>query len=820
LQPLFSLFVTSPGSLVYTLVLVFSVIAALQVSLIGRQGAARWPARRLYLGLGMVLAGQVVLFLASGLAWQGYINLHVVMPPLDRAATVFALLWIIWMWAFPLANRLADGTVAVLSLVVVVAAVYSVNVWGLYPPNLDFNGSSFDQGWEIASLALILVGMFLLFLRRPAGWGIGLGMLAINLAGHLVQFLYPMAGTDFSGVVRLAIICSYPALPVLAQRSLMVTPVAVPQVTPPAVAAQPAKDKEASQARERRHYSADPRAVFGWLQMALYNEPGKLASEFTRAFGQTMLADLTLLVRASQSGSQIDILAGYDLIHEEFRPPASVEREAVPAIANALQKGRALNLNKEDGASPDAAALAQALGMADTGNLMFVPLAAAGQAWGGVLLLSPYSNRAWTADDQTYLLSSVESMVQVLQRPANASVPVWSAVSTVPSDPSQVRRELEQAQRQMEEMKGENKLLLEEIAALRSTTPSDEIESLLAVQKESQEIIANLQDENARLIAALGTQAQSETVLDQGLAQPAAVEASQPQDSYFEEQLRAALKQAAHLENALADSNSQILKLEQALQRQGTPVTDDARIANEVTEVINALVQEYRQPMASIMGYTDLLLAESAGIIGALQRNFLERIKGSIERLQGISNDLLQITHLQSGPLELSPEPINASVLIDDAVSAISSQVRAKNISLRVDLPDELPEIKADRDALQQIVVHLLQNASGATPVEGTISLKVRLQSVDNGEPAMLLQVTDTGGGIAAEDLPKVFARRYRADHALIQGVGDTGVGLSIARTLVEALQGKIWVESTPGQSSTFSVLLPLAPKSGAAAAS
>jgi two-component system sensor histidine kinase BaeS len=103
------------------------------------------------------------------------------------------------------------------------------------------------------------------------------------------------------------------------------------------------------------------------------------------------------------------------------------------------------------------------------------------------------------------------------------------------------------------------------------------------------------------------------------------------------------------------------------------------------------------------------------------------------------------------------------------------------------------------------------------TPVEGTISLKVHLQPGNNGEPAMLLQVSDTGGGIAAEDLPRVFARRYRADNALIQGVGDTGVGLSIAKTLVDAHQGKIWVESVPGQSSTFSVLLPLSPKGGAA---
>ena len=253
----------------------------------------------------------------------------------------------------------------------------------------------------------------------------------------------------------------------------------------------------------------------------------------------------------------------------------------------------------------------------------------------------------------------------------------------------------------------------------------------------------------------------------------------------------------------------QLLALQQ-IDRQaakGVPVDEDEA-------VIAALIQELRQPMASITGYTDLLLAETAGIIGALQRNFLERIKGAIERMQGIMNDLAQMTDLQSSPPALAPESINASVLIDEALAVISSQLRSKNITLRVDMPDELPEIQADHDALQQIVMHLLQNAGSVTPTEGTIGLKLRVQPDDRGLPAMLFQVTDTGGGIASEDLPRVFSRRYRADNPLIQGVGDTGIGLSIARTLVEAHQGRIWVESIPGQSSTFSVLLPLNPRS------
>jgi signal transduction histidine kinase len=83
----------------------------------------------------------------------------------------------------------------------------------------------------------------------------------------------------------------------------------------------------------------------------------------------------------------------------------------------------------------------------------------------------------------------------------------------------------------------------------------------------------------------------------------------------------------------------------------------------------------------------------------------------------------------------------------------------------------------------------------------------------DNEDEYLLLQIGDTGGGIQPEDLSKVFARRYRADMPLIQGLGDTGVGLSIAKTLVEAHGGRIWVDTVAGQSTTFSVLMPVRPK-------
>lgn len=237
-------------------------------------------------------------------------------------------------------------------------------------------------------------------------------------------------------------------------------------------------------------------------------------------------------------------------------------------------------------------------------------------------------------------------------------------------------------------------------------------------------------------------------------------------------------------------------------------VADNAN-ASEQTEVIASISQDLRQPLSSVVGYTDLLLGESVGILGSLQRKFVERIKAATERIGSRVDDIIQVTNLETGLTVLNPEPADLNSIIDNAMSYTKSQIREKNITLHLDLPKTVQSIYADPEALQQILIHLLQNAGAVSPDEGSITLKVKTQSEAGGE-YVLLQVTDTGGGIPSEDIPRVFTRLYRANNVLIQGVGDTGVGLSIAKTLTEAQSGRIWVESEPDVGSTFSVLLPM----------
>ncbi len=240
---------------------------------------------------------------------------------------------------------------------------------------------------------------------------------------------------------------------------------------------------------------------------------------------------------------------------------------------------------------------------------------------------------------------------------------------------------------------------------------------------------------------------------------------------------------------------------------------DGAPESENRNEIMASLTQELRTPMTSISGYTDLLLNESAGILGAMQRQFLQRVKANIERMSGMLSDLIRVTAVDTEQVELTPEPVDLIEIIEEAVMGNSAQYRDRNITIRLDLADHLPPVQADRDSLYQIMLHLLANACLCSR-PGT-DVIARAYTKPEAEGHLIVSIADTGGGIQLGDRQRVFLRRYRADNPLIEGLGDTGIGLSIAKALVEAHGGRIWVESEMGHGSIFSFLLPVAQTGG-----
>jgi signal transduction histidine kinase len=243
-------------------------------------------------------------------------------------------------------------------------------------------------------------------------------------------------------------------------------------------------------------------------------------------------------------------------------------------------------------------------------------------------------------------------------------------------------------------------------------------------------------------------------------------------------------------------------------------ITAEAESQQARDEFVASLSQELRTPMTSITGYTDLLLGESVGLIGDMQRKFLQRIKANIERMSSMLNDLIGVTAIDAGQLEIRPTTVDMSEIIEDAIIGARAQLEEKELTLELNLPQQMPPVEVDADCVHQIMANLLGNATKCSPVGSTIEVSALVYDEEAGNPEetqyLKVSIRDSGGGIAAEDQERVFDRFYRAESALINGLGETGVGLAIVKSLVEAHGGHVWVESEIGTGSTFSFLLPI----------
>lgn len=758
---IFTQLTVPPGDLIYYIVLVFAVASALQ-SALNHWRASEFPqAKRAFVGLGILLSAQIFMFLFSGLGWQRIIDPKTVLPPMDRAFIMFGIIWITWLYAFPEPNRLADAAATLLSVFVMAALGLSLLTWQPQIALLSYNQTVDDWVWQIGSLFLALVGMATLFIRKPNGMWYGIILLFLGFLGHAGHLLFQIDG-NYSGIVRLAYMAAYPILLTLPQRF------ASPSGT--LSSPRPTTIKQDIGLPEHRRYNTDPKTFEALLALAAESNPTKVSQAITRAIAQTMLSDLCFMIYMTDNNNQIVIGGGYDLIREDNLEGGSLNKESIPMLANSLKRGRPLRMPASS-TSADIKGLADILGLTNPGHLLSVPiLTAEKETLGGVLLLSPYSDRTWTAEDQDFLSNIAALLVPIIKRSQKEN--------KLGTQNDQARAKIKELENSVQELTK----LLEQSRVEMKGSDSKEMASLLASQEESQRIIKQLQLEIVELRS--------------GKNQPSSSSPLQ-----VEKETKAAMQELAQLKNQLAEANLKTQETEK----------DHAAVENpEQAEAIASISQDLRQPLSSIVGYTELLLGESVGKLGALQRKFVERIKMSTERLRSLTDDMIQITTLASELNDLKPESVDLNLIIDNAMSQTSTQVRQKNISWHLELPKTLAIIQGDREALQQILIHLLENAGAATPVEGTIKLKVQPRT-ENGLEFILMQVADSGGGIASEDLPRVFTRLYRPDNALIQGVGDTGAGLSIAKTLTETQRGRIWVESEQGVGSTFSVLLPLA---------
>jgi signal transduction histidine kinase len=244
-------------------------------------------------------------------------------------------------------------------------------------------------------------------------------------------------------------------------------------------------------------------------------------------------------------------------------------------------------------------------------------------------------------------------------------------------------------------------------------------------------------------------------------------------------------------------------------------ITREREIDKMKNEFVSVVSHELRTPLTSILGYTELLLARDFKPVE--RQEFIQTVYDQANQLSKMVDDLLNLSRLDAGQIKLSRWVVSLHQTIRDITKQLNETLSEKH-RLLIDIPESIPPMYADKDKIRQILTNLLSNAIKYSPGGGQIALIVRelRQPPPSAPPlpperAILIAVHDQGMGIAADDLPNVFARFFRVDNSTTRKIGGTGLGLSITKALVELHGGRIWVTSELGKGSTFWLTLPIA---------
>lgn len=760
-----SLLMSTPGSLIYHLTLVLVLTLLFVLARVQRSSEPNQLTNRWHLVSASLLILRLALLATFILAWQTLLDGDPVLPPLERYVSLAGMALFVWPFFIAQSGRLINLAVTLTLGLGFAGLLLTVgNLMGKDTP-LPFNPTSADAIWTLTGLAIAILLIVALSNLRPSQWGLGLvGFIILTIGYTLHIALGPREGS-LAGFVRWAELCAYPLFSIAGVRALTF--------------AQPENEEMKAELLGRRAQvgGADLLLILGELsEIISAQQISNFASAVVKGIAKLTKAELCLLLTPPDIMGRFSIATGYDLIREQLIPGAAMDSKSCPVISTALAQSRTLQLPAVS-KSPDVQTLQDKLNFKTTGPTLLVPLATEREVHGGIMLLSPYTHRSWKPEDQKALELVANHIARRIHQLSYSASP---GKSQVPSDENSfvaALRQISVLEDRMADLTAQLQISPDEGGLSQTEDPS----AILKAHEEALEIVQVLEREIKRMKASLS----------EGANNPSSGDAERR-----EEQFQMLVRELHEVRARLAAAETRRASLEEGLGN-GVDFEAAASITNDL-----------RRQMSSIHEYAELLLGESVGMLGQTQRNFIEQIQDGIKEMDSLIENLLQITSLEAGPMPMAG-PIDLLQCIEEAVTKASTVLREKKIALRMDFPEEMPSISGNAEAIIQIVVHLLNNAIGASPEGEEIVVAARLQAAEEAD-FLLLTFSDAGEGIPTEDLGRVFQPMDQVDTESIQGLGETGIGLSIVKALSEAMGGRVWFDSEVGEGSIFTVLLPV----------
>jgi signal transduction histidine kinase len=270
----------------------------------------------------------------------------------------------------------------------------------------------------------------------------------------------------------------------------------------------------------------------------------------------------------------------------------------------------------------------------------------------------------------------------------------------------------------------------------------------------------------------------------------------------FEELAEDFNRMAAKLRDSYADLERRVEIRTHELEEKSRQLVLESK---HKSQFLANMSHELRTPLNAILGYTELILDNIYGQTPDKMRSVLDRVQINGRHLLGLINDVLDLSKIEAGQLTLSVADYSLKEVAHTVFTGVEALAAEKKLAFKLDVPPDLPRGRGDERRIAQVLLNLTGNAIKFTDA-GQVTIKA---SAHNG--SFTVAVRDTGPGIDAADQARIFGEFQQVDASSTRAKGGSGLGLSIAKRIVELHGGRIWVESSPGAGATFSFTLPIA---------
>ncbi len=801
------------GTFLIHLFLFLPILLAAQLVWLNRKVLTPSVGKKFFVGFGgLILIQSISVFIAI-LYLPVLVQAQLFPAILERTTAIASLLILIWLWFSDKTKRFIDPFFGLLLLVSFIYFLYTLFSQNQTTIGTNFNAGWYDIGWQVFSSLAALTGILLLIFLKPKNWGLMLIFVGAHLAAFMLHVTLNDGSGNYSFLVRLAQVFTYPLIPLMFQ-TILPAKVEVKSVSLDVPALPIVEEPDLPIVESKSSSKVDYPVLHTWTSILEEEKPDKILISVCRALATTLKADLCYIISSEISQKDLLLQGGFDLIREVEKTGGSIKKNKLPLITRALENSETLQLTLDGDKAGDISALTNLLNLETDANILILPMGSYSTVKSAVLLLSPYSKRTWSEEEQHQIEPINRSINKLFENISHRTQLTLDnehfaeQVTQLEIANQEWQEQNKTKEDQLEAEKLENERLHHEIEAhlarMHNMVEKSQYDGIVSRHQQNQSVIEQLNNNNEELKMQLDELKTALFEIDS--LQPVNGVAKFDGSTELESMLAIQLESQEVISRLYRENQSMQSELEQlstntsAAKGKGL-IQDKTTIASLFEskksawfeQIALAKMQENQQKISALNEQLEDLAEQISELKISHENKEANKQISELQQLaRQLKNGLMEIT--------LDEKQITFPQLLDDIFESLNPYVILQDLTLRVDIPEGMNDLPIHDHKISHLMKTLLQDLVQSLHQDEWLSIKIEKQNKN-----LIIHISM---GCSAE-LQSIILDMLSATMITAQDL-DTHFGLILTKNLVETMQGMIESTQNTLEQTNLFIRLPM----------